>query len=189
MGNHDLELLNLDSAQASTDASPLVVEWIEWGASQLSAADFESLRAFQPLIEISLDSTATLLCFHGSPRSNMDFIFATTPAAELDKMLAGHIATVMAGGHTHMQMLRRYEDITIINVGSVGCPLAQIPFQGRPRFMLWGEYAIVNWADNNPSIEFRRVSIDFDKIIQAVLDSDMPHPAFWIEQWIPPIRG
>jgi predicted phosphodiesterase len=189
MGNHDLELLNLASAQASIDGSPLVAEWIEWCASQLSRADFEYLRSFQPLIEISLDPTTTLLCFHGSPRSNMDFILATTPIPKLDKMLAGHTATVMAGGHTHIQMLRRYEDITIINAGSVGMPLEQMPFKDIPRYMPWSEYAIVNWVDGNPTIEFRRVSIDLDQVKQAALDSEMPHAAFWVEQWILPIEG
>jgi predicted phosphodiesterase len=36
MGNHDFELLHLDSGQESVDEPALVVEWTEWGASQLS---------------------------------------------------------------------------------------------------------------------------------------------------------
>jgi hypothetical protein len=35
-------------------------------------------------------------------------------------MLGGYSASVMAGGHTHSQMLRRYEDMPIVNVGSIG---------------------------------------------------------------------
>jgi predicted phosphodiesterase len=188
MGNHDLELLNLDAALEDIDGPPLVVEWIEWCASQLSQADFEYLHSFQPLIEVPLDAKTTLLCFHGSPRSNKDYIFATTPTTELDEMLARHTAIVMAGGHTHMQMLRRYNDVMVVNVGSVGWPLEQMPFKDIPRYMPWAEYAIVNWIDGNLSIELRRVSIDLDTVKQAALDSDMPRAAFWIEQWITPER-
>ena len=185
MGNHDLELIDLDSAQESIDGPPLIADWIKWCASQLSKADFEYLRSFQPLIEISLDPTTTLLCFHGSPRSNTDYILATTPIAELDEMLVGHTATVMAGGHTHMQMLRRYEDIIIVNAGSVGWPLEHMPFKGIPRYMPWSEYAIVNWVDGHPGIEFRRISIDLDAVKQAALDSDMPQADFWVDLWMP----
>jgi predicted phosphodiesterase len=183
MGNHDFELLHLDSVGESADAPALVVEWTIWAASQLSEADFEYLRTFQPLLEIPLDSTAALLCFHGSPRSNSDLIFATTPPAELDEMLAGHTATVMAGGHTHLQMVRRYEEITIVNAGSVGWPLERLPFEGGPRFMPWSEYAIVNWLDGNLGIELQRVFIDLEVVKQAALDSSMPHAAFWADRW------
>jgi predicted phosphodiesterase len=189
MGNHDLELLDLDSALDNIDGPPLIVavlvEWSAWCAGQLSKADLAYLRSFQPLIEIPLDAKATLLCFHGSPRSNADFVFITTPDAELDTLLAGHTATVMAGGHTHVQAaLRRYNDVTLVNAGSVGLPLERIPFQSIPRCMPWAEYAIVNWVEDTLSIELRRVPIDLDAVKQAALDNDMPRAALWIEQWM-----
>ncbi len=197
MGNHDLELLNLDSLREDLNEPPLIIEWIEWCASQLLPVDFDHVRSFQPSIRVPLDASTTLLCFHGSPRSNKDFIFATAPDAELDEMLVepapgaaeGQTATVMVGGHTHVQMLRRYNGTLIVNAGSVGWPVERMPFQERPRFMPWAEYAIVNWADGNLGIELRRISIDLDAVKQAALDSDMPKAAFWVGQWITPETG
>ena len=184
MGNHDLELLDMEKALAEAEGLPLVAEWMAWCASQLSPTDLEYVESWQPTIEVQLDATTTMLCFHGSPRSNMDFILATTPAAELDEMLAGHTARVMAGGHAHMHMLRRHDDMLVINAGSVGWPLEQIPFEGMPRFMPWAEYAVVNWIDGRLGVEFHRIPIDLDAVKQAALDSNMPRADFWIDQWI-----
>jgi hypothetical protein len=114
----------------------------------------------------------------------MDQILATTPGAELDEMLAGHTATVMAGGHTHVQMLRQHKGVMIVNVGSVGSPLEQMPFEGMPRCLPWAEHAIVNWANGTLGVELRRVPIDLEAVKQAALTSDMPDAAFWVGLWI-----
>lgn len=52
----------------------------------------------------------------------MDLILPTTPDAELHAMLEGYSATLIAGGHTHVQMLRRNKNALVVNVGSVGLP-------------------------------------------------------------------
>jgi len=184
MGNHDLELLDMEKALAEAEGPPPVADWMEWCASRLVSSDLDYLASWQPMIEVPLDTTTTVLCFHGSPRSNMDLILAATPAAELDEMLAGHSAQVMAGGHTHLQMLRRHDDVLVVNAGSVGWPLEQMPFEGMPRFMPWSEYAIVNWIDGKLGVELYRIPIDLVAIRKAVLDSGMPHADFWMSQWI-----
>ena len=180
MGNHDYHLLNPDMAN---EYAPGVAETTAWCAAQLSEADFDYLRSFQPLIEVPLGAQATLLCFHGSPRSNMDYILATTPVAELDEMLAGHTATVMAGGHTHVHLLRQHKGVTIVNAGSVGWPFEQMPFDPSPRLLPWAEYAIVNWFDGVLGVELRRVPVDLEAVKQATLDSDLPYAAYWVESW------
>lgn len=184
MGNHDWDVLNLDLVHKDTDTPTREVELIDWCAGQLSEADLNYLRSFQPWIEIPLDAETTLLCFHGSPKSHLDRILATTPAVELDEMLAGHTATLMAGGHTHVQMLRQHEGVWIVNVGSVGCPLQRMPFEGMPRYLPWAEYAIVECLDGSLGIELRRVPMDLEVVKQAALASDMPGAASWVELWI-----
>ena len=171
MGNHDFDLLHPDLLH---DPLPWIAKVTEWCADQLSEADFEYLRSFQPFKEISLDAKATLLCFHGSPNSNTDFILSTTPEAELEKMLAGHTATVMAGGHTHVPMVRRHKSTIIVNVGSVGLPFEQMPFTGQPSILPWAEYAIIDWVNGVLGIELRRIPIDREALVQAMLASGMP---------------
>jgi predicted phosphodiesterase len=184
MGNHDLEVINPDLVHDDAAVSPWEIELVSWCVEQLSEADFSLISSFEPQIEIPLDAEATLLCYHGSPGSPFDKILATTPVAELDEMLNGLAAEVMAGGHTHVQMLRQHKGTLIVNPGSVGFPFEQVPFQSLPRYLPWAEYCIIDWTDGVLGIELRRVPVDFHEIEQAALSSGMPRAAAWLELWI-----
>jgi predicted phosphodiesterase len=193
LGNHDEELLDPEAFLAGMNGPPMSVavgaDWLAWCASLLSPADLDVLRTYRRFLALSLDPHTRLLCFHGSPRSNTEFIFATTPAAELDRMLGGQSAAVMAGGHTHIQMLRRYKETLIVNPGSVGLPLEQLPFPETARCLPWAEYAIIDAADGHVGVELRRVPVDMEAAFQAALDSKMPHADVWIAQWTAPEKG
>ena len=186
MGNHDLELINPDLVHEDAGVSPWEIELINWCVAQLSAADISFIRSFEPWIKIPLDAQAALMCFHGSPGSPLGKILATTPAGELDEMLDGSAATLMVGGHTHIQMLRQHKGILILNPGSVGFPLEQMPFEGVPCYLPWAEYAIVEWLDGALGVELQRVPVDLDEIKRAALSSSMPRAAAWSELWITP---
>src|SRR5262245_62132538 len=59
----------------------------EWSLTQLSEADIELIKGFQPAITIPLGGT-DLLCFHGSPHSFDDIILPETPEEDFRPMLA-----------------------------------------------------------------------------------------------------
>ncbi len=155
-----------------------------WGASQLSPTDLDYLRTFQPRVEMPLEDGTTLLCYHGSPQSNADIILATTPDDELARMLGDYRATIMAGGHTHTQMLRRYRDMLLINPGSIGMPIVrgETPAQNwRPP---WSEYAIITSNQDNLGVEFRRAPLDVDAIVRSIRTSGMPHSESLVQEWV-----
>ncbi|MEP7199491.1 MAG: metallophosphoesterase family protein, partial [Chloroflexota bacterium] len=108
LGNADVELFTLDALTADSDFMRIIKDISVWNAAQLAPADFDFLRAFQPTITVSLGDDVTLLCYHGSPQSNTDIITTTTPDDDLARMVSGVHTTLLAGGHTHTQMLRRY---------------------------------------------------------------------------------
>lgn len=182
MGNHDDFLLDPDLIAAYTD-EPMVVEAINWCAEQLSRAELTFLRAFQSLIEIPMGGPNGLLCYHGSPRSNTEMILATTPDAELEAMLAGHNSAVMAGGHTHVPMLRRHQGAVIVTVGSVGEPFEHVPFEQQPRLLPWAEYSILSWQEGCLSVDLRQVPFELHAFRQAVLASGMPNADRWADMW------
>jgi predicted phosphodiesterase len=186
MGNHDEHLLRPELVQGLTR---WVADMTEWCAAQLSEADRAYLRSFQPLTEIGLGPQTTLLCYHGSPRSHEERILSTTPSADLDGMLGDRTATVMAGGHNHVQMMRRHRNASVIDVGSVGQPFEEMPFHGTPRFLPWAEYAIVGWVRGTLSVDLRRVPIDLDAVRRAAKESDMPGADEWADSWVAPSRG
>ena len=58
-------------------------------------------------------------------------------------MLDGAREPVLAGGHTHFAMVRRFDDALIVNPGSVGLPFAKR--EQVMRISPWAEYAILEW--------------------------------------------
>ena len=185
MGNTDAWLLD-PKPHAIRDADTPRQNHIElWAAGQLGAEHKDYVRTFERTIELTLDDGATLLCYHGSPRSNRDYLRATTPDLELEAMLAGRAATVMAGGHTHEQMLRRYKNVTLVNAGSVGQACEWGHATGR-RHYPWAEYAIVESEDGDISVELGRIPFDVDKVSQTAHARNMPHADWWVALWHQP---
>ncbi len=150
-------------------------------AHALDEADGDFIRTFVPRVELDLDGTR-LLCFHGSPRSYDDWIVATTPDPEVDQLLGGFDAPVLVGGHTHLQMLRRYSDSLFLNPGSVGMPFelwSPEAVQIAPR----AEYAIVCVEDGRFRVDLRRTAYDVEAHVRAGVESGMPHADWWAAAW------
>jgi predicted phosphodiesterase len=118
-GNHDASLLQPEMALDYKISEPLLPS-LEWCLAKLSNSDFEFVRTFQPTLRVSLGGGDEMLCYHGSPKSNVDNIFSDTPQNDINEFLSGSDAKVMAGGHTHIQMLRHHNGTMIVNPGSVG---------------------------------------------------------------------
>jgi putative phosphoesterase len=184
MGNADAELLDVAPPDSETDEeSRRIADISRWCAAQLDDADRAFLASFQPTVEISLGEDRSLLCCHGSPRSYDDVIVATIPDHELDTMIAGHEATIIAGGHTHIRMLRAYRGREIVNPGSVGLAY-QFFRDGSVRVPPWAEFALLSQADTGAvSVDFRRVPYDHDATVRAMIEREMPHAAWWAADW------
>lgn len=181
MGNTDAWALN-PSPHAPRDQDTPYVNAIElWGAAQLDDADRAFIRTFVPTLTVDLDNGQQMLCYHGSPRSFDEGIFATSPDDALAEMIAGHAQTVMAGAHTHRALLRRYQDKVIINPGSVGQPIEQ----GRSgvRYPPWAEYAVVEAQGTALSVELHRTPVDVAALIRLAQARGMPHVEWWAARW------
>ncbi len=183
LGNTDAWLLD-PKPHAIRDADTPRVNHIElWCAERLTEEDREYLRTFRPLVALELDDDALLLCYHGSPRSNRDTLRPTTPDEEIEAMMAGHRADVLAGGHTHNQMLRRYREIMIVNPGSVGQAAERARDTGQVHWRPYAEYAILDCSDGCMGVELGRVPFDADAVIEAARDGGMPHVDWWAGFW------
>ncbi len=183
LGNTDTWLLSPQGAKTSDSATLRTIT--SWCAEQLTPEDRSYLHTFSPLLELPLDEGRTLLCYHGSPRSFDDVIAATTPDAVVKQMLAGFAATVMVGGHTHIQMIRRYEDAYLVNVGSVGLPGVNAGSPELPdnQHVHWAEYGVLSSESGRLSIELRRIPLDMAAVLQAGTHSGMPHIEWWLQKW------
>lgn len=182
LGNHDDFMLNRDLIHSYTEV-PVVVDSVEWCRARLSAADVDFLRTFQPNLEIPLDDRSTLVLFHGTIRSHMEDLLATTPPEEVDEMLVGRRGTVMAGGHTHLQMTRQHRGVLIVNPGSVGLPFREHPNGVPPTLLGHAEYATVEAVNGTVGVQLRRVPVDRAAMAKAIAATDNPIRNYLLEQY------
>ena len=183
VGNADAELLDPTSMEATTDDARRFADITYWGAAQLDDTDRAFIASFQPTIQIPLGMSTSLLCCHGSPRSYDDVMVAATPDAELEEMIGDRDATMIAGGHTHIRMLRAYRGREIVNPGSVGLAYQFFP-DGSVRVPPWAEFALLSQSDAGVvNVDFRRVPYDRDATVRAMTEHEMPHAAWWVADW------
>jgi Calcineurin-like phosphoesterase superfamily domain len=126
-------------------------------------------------------SSRSATAFHGSPRSYDDWIVATTPDDELERMLDGARAAVLVGGHTHLPLVRRHRESVLVNPGSVGLPFRPEP--GPIRICPWAEYGVVSVEDGRLTVELQRASYDVAAYLDDARATGMPHADWWVSCW------
>jgi putative phosphoesterase len=171
-GNHDDFLIDPELIAKYTDAPPIVQAVLACRES-LGRAEIEFVATFQPTLDLDLDGTRLAL-FHGTPRSNTEDILATTPANELDDALGGERPTVMAGGHTHIQMLRQHHGTLVVNPGSVGLPFQAYAHHGPPRVLAHAEYGVVESVRGSVQVGLRRVPVERATLLASLEGWDNP---------------
>lgn len=184
MGNTDAEILNPPTHE--NNPKGLMAQFIDinaWGAGQLSTDDREYIQSFEPTLTVSLGKAGELLCFHGSPNSYDDIIRDITPIDQLKTYFGDTSARVLAGGHTHEQLLRRYQGAWLINVGSVWLPheiLAGGKVINPPR----AEFALIDADEAQINVSFHHVHYDVAPMLDALRNSGMPHVEWLMQGWL-----
>lgn len=182
-GNHDTAMLD-PSLAADCQIADSVVPTLHWGAERLSPAHIAYLQATVSQIEVELDERTRMLCYHGSPLKNTDLILATTPSDELSRLVNGYTAELMAGGHTHIQMLRQHYGKLVMNPGSVGNAFLVTALETTvPTLLPWAEYAIVNAREGVLAVHMHRVEFDTKGLLELIGDSDLPIKDWWLDEY------
>ena len=182
LGNHDEYMFAPDLIGEHT-TEPTVVGSVDACRSELSSAELSFIEGFERKHELSLGAAGSLLLFHGSPSSNNVDLLAGTPDAELSEQLGADRATVMAGGHTHIQMLRQHGGTLLVNPGSVGLAFERFVDGSAPTLMPWAEYAIVEAAGPNVAVSLRRVALDLKALLVAARAWDAPLARYQVAQY------
>jgi predicted phosphodiesterase len=190
MGNADAWLLSgVETGNENIPAERLhkMNEIRAWSLTQLSSDDRAFIAQFQPTVEIPLNAGRNLLCFHGSPTSFDDVLLPSTPEAEFLKFLGGYAPSLLTGGHTHMQQLRRIgaSDSFFFNPGSVGLAYSHQQPEEYFRADLWAEYAVLTVENGRLALELRRVPFDVQELIAVYRSSGRPYAADAIAQYQP----
>ncbi len=158
------------------DYGPLMA-LIEWGASTISARARRFLAGLPARRELEIDG-ARLLCFHGSPRSSREGILAETPEQTLRELVRPLSGSLYAGGHTHLQLVRRFDSALLVNPGSVGVALAADAPSSTP--LRVAHYALVTVADGVDAVT-RPVEVDASAAAARAQASGMPCGNEWAD--------
>jgi putative phosphoesterase len=180
-GNHDDFLLDEDLIRTYTDVPP-VVQTVKACRESMSRHELAFVATFQATLELDMEG-ATLGLFHGSPRSNTEDLLATTGVDDLDRALGSRRPTVMAGGHTHIQMLRQHNGTLLVNPGSLGAPFEAYVHGGTPKILPYAEYAIVESTRGSVAVSLRRLALDRTALLAALEGWDSPLRGFLRQQY------
>jgi predicted phosphodiesterase len=180
-GNSDEFLLTLDLGQEAAtvddERKQQLLEVGTWSQERLGEGGLAFLGSFQPTVEVDLDGLR-LVCCHATPTSNEDVVLPTTPPDEIPV-----VGDVVAGGHVHLQWLRRVRGTLWLCAGSVGLvyeheePTAEVPF------LPYSEYAVLTAADGRADVEFRRIGFDVEELLAAAVTAGLPDVDRWAPMW------
>jgi predicted phosphodiesterase len=179
-GNWDDWMLEIRDGRRSPDGCrPMDL----WCGAQLTAADLRFLDTFLPTYELPLPNGTALVCYHGAPRDYNQYLSYVTPDEELDRVLEGRRTGIMAGGHTHMAMLRRHRQALVLNPGSVSENWNFSRWPQQRLFNPHAEYAVVDCDAGQVRVTFQQVAIDVEAVIAAAYACGMPAPEPWVASW------
>jgi predicted phosphodiesterase len=183
IGNADAFILDATAGEELPTDRQLEVR--EWTRAQLGEDGLAYVETFQPTLRVPIGGGLELFAFHGSPDSYDDIILPHLDEDEVRRLLGTPRGNVLAGGHVHLQWLRRYGESTFVNPGSVG--LSYDHAQPEDDFQLdaFAAYARLDVADGRFEIAFRRVPFARDDVLGAIAASGMPHADSTIAQWRP----
>jgi hypothetical protein len=98
-------------------------------------------------------------------------------------MLDGRTAAIMAGGHTHIQMLRQHRGVWMVNPGSVGLPFREYVGGRAPTILHHAEYALVQADRDAVSVALQRVPLDRALLLEQAHDTTNPFKALLVPQY------
>ena len=179
LGNSDEFLLTLElgSEEVDDERREQLVTVGRWSQQQLGDEQLAFLGAFEPTVELDVGGRR-LVCCHGSPASNQEVVLPETPREKVEELIGR--ADAVAGGHVHLQWLRRAGRGIWFCAGSVGLVYEhKEPMDERP-FDPWAEYAVLTADDGKLGVEFRRVPFDVGALIRAAeAMPDEQYAAMW----------
>jgi len=157
---------NTDEWTAGSGAPPeRMREVLPWTQDQLTGDERDWLASlpFGLTVSPTADPADDLRIVHANPRDLNAILFPSETHqtaywsavrqsdAELEPLLGGLTAAVLAFGHLHLPNQRRWGALSLVNVASVS-----MPGDGDAR----AKYALLTWADGQWTAEHQRVAYD-----------------------------
>lgn len=198
-GNHEDYVIKQSQLSETEDDVDYYI-WLpaRWTAEQ-TRHSVDWIRALPIAIRLEGPEESAVTIAHGSPRSNAEGFFPSTPEEKAIEMIGNNPPRVLCCGHSHFPLLNKVNSTLVFNVGSVG-----FPFDGDQR----AAYGLLTRRGRNWISELRRVNYpvaavleQFEKdnfyegagplayIIRRELTSARPHLTPFCHMFGPPLRS
>lgn len=159
-GNTDREQVTVfDGGPPNSRMREPVRESVVWSARALTHRHRDYLAGLPPTLTFEVDGVGRVLFCHATPQNDEDIFTAESADERVLPMLAGVDADLVVCGHTHMQFDRWFENVRVVNAGSVGMPFAEP-----------GAY----WLLLGPAVELRRTEYDLEDAAARVRGTAYP---------------
>lgn len=106
-----------------------------------------------------------ILLVHASLHSNDEYIYESTPKADLLAQLHERSIDILVMGHTHQAYVQRTEEVLFVNCGSVG----RSKEKDRK-----ASYALVTLTEENIEAKIVKVDYPIEEVVTAIYNSDIP---------------
>ena len=137
---------------------------LAWTSSRLSPEENQWIASLPPDIYF-IESGVRIKVTHGSPRSDVDYIYPSITKEALLSRLDLDIPDVLVCGHSHIPFVKRVSGILVVNCGSVGRPV-----DGDSS----GSFAILECRAPRPTARIVRFKYPLDELASAIRKSGTP---------------
>jgi len=176
LGNADAFVLDPATAAGSHEAvTEPMLEARAWSRHRLTDEQAGAIAAWPLSLRIDLGHERSLVAFHATPSSYEPLLLPGSPEAEFRALLGPVDADVAAGGHTHLQFVRRVGATTFVNPGSIGYGYEHGQDEEAFAVDSWASYAVLTTAAAGIRIELRRVGFDGLAVAASLRESGVPH--------------
>lgn len=158
MGNTDRDLVEPAADEKEGDIE-------EWTREQLGDERLQILASLPFSTRLGTAEEGTALVVHANPKTMDDHLRPDMPNDEIRPFLEGVEAEILAFGHYHVPYVRKVDDVTLVDVSSVGHP------KDRDRR---AAFTLLEWQDGRRAITQFRVPYDVDRTVAAIKQSGMP---------------
>ena len=156
-GNHEDYVIG-QSRNSRIDDLADYYAWLpaRWTAD-LTRDSVEWVKGLPIATTLAGPNELSIVIAHGSPRSNDEGFFPSTPETKATEMIGNNPPALLCVGHSHLPLIRKINTTLLVNVGSVG-----FPFDGDRR----ASYGVIHWRQGGWHVDIRRVEYPIDNVVE-----------------------
>ena len=165
----DLEIGSFKSVPGRGLRRDLILAVFDWTMKRVPADLRERAATLPKYLRLRVDNGPELLLAHANGVNLHEFIWADTPAGELERLIGPNPPALMVAGHIHAPLELEYKTTTILRPGSVG-------LKYEPHWAGVAHWAEVWWDSASTAWDYRVHQVDWDHRLEIEAGRAVNYP-------------